>query len=186
MKAAKKAAPKSKPKAAEAVALIKKIYDIESEVRGEDPPVILAARQKRAEPLMRQFKQWLDAEQLNVLPKSLLGRAVNYALGQWDKMQVFLSNLLVPGDNNQTEGAIRPFVIGRKGWLFSASVSGAKASMAIYSLVESAKANRIDPFDYLKLVFKELARDSSRETLERLLPNKITLHYTLKSFHPTF
>jgi hypothetical protein len=78
-----------------------------------------------------------------VLPQSLLGKAVYYALGQWQKLTTFLAHGEVPLDNNRCENAIRPFVVGRKSWLFSDTVKGAVASANLYSLVETAKANGV-------------------------------------------
>lgn len=105
-----------------------------------------------------------------VLPQSLLGKAVHYALGQWPKLTVFLNHGEVPLDNNRLENCIRPFVIGRKGWLFSDTVPGARASANLYSLVETAKANNVEPHAYLSLLFAQLSYAKTVEDFERLLP----------------
>ena len=73
-------------------------------------------------------------------------------------------------DNNPAENAIRPFVVGRKNWLFSATVTGAKASANLYGLIETAKANSVEPYSYLRHVFKELSRAQTVEQIEKLLP----------------
>ena len=181
-KAAKKENLKSNPKSTEARMFIKALYDIEREIKGKDPDLILKVRQIKSKPIMDRFKIWLDRSSIQALPQSLFGKAVNYALGQWSKMLVFLENPHVPIDNNQTEGCIRPFVIGRNNWLFSCSQAGAEASGAIYSLIESAKANKIDPFSYLALIFKELPKAKLVEDFDRLLPHKIKAHYELKEY----
>ena len=98
-------------------------------------------------------------------------------------MQLFLTNPLIPVDNNRVENALRPFCIGRKNWLFAASILGATASANLYSLVESAKANGLDPYNYLSLVFKELPKlEASLDLLERLLPYNVTKYYEVLSY----
>ena len=92
---------------------------------------------------------------------------MHYALGQWPKLTVFLTHGEVPLDNNRCENAIRPFVVGRKGWLFSDTVKGAVASANLYSLVETAKANGIEPHAYLSHLFSELPHAKSVEDFER-------------------
>ncbi|MCL7931821.1 IS66 family transposase, partial [Halomonas llamarensis] len=89
-------------------------------------------------------------------PKSTLGKALHYLDHQWPRLTRFLDNGLIPLDNNPAENAIRPFVVGRKNWLFSHTPSGAHASAAIYSLIETAKANGLPPYEYLRYVFETL------------------------------
>jgi Transposase IS66 family/IS66 C-terminal element len=98
------------------------------------------------------------------------GKAVYYTLGQWAKLTVFLTHADVPLDNNRCENAIRPFVIGRKGWMFSDTVPGAVASANLYSLVETAKANNIEPHAFLSHLFAQLPLASTVEDFEALLP----------------
>jgi hypothetical protein len=98
------------------------------------------------------------------------GKAVYYTLCQWAKLTVFLTHADVPLDNNRCENAIRPFVIGRKGWMFSDTVPGAVASANLYSLVETAKANNIEPHAYLSHLFAQLPLASTVEDFEALLP----------------
>lgn len=130
----------------------------------------LEVRRRRSEPLMHQFHDWLEALAPKVLPESRLGKAVHYTLGQWQKLTVFLSRGNVPMHNNRCENAIRPFVIGRKGWLFADTVKGAVASANLYSLVETAKANGIEPFAYLSRLFERLPHLKSVEDYEAMLP----------------
>ena len=103
-------------------------------------------------------------------PKSALGKALQYLHNQWDRLVRYLEDGAYPIDNNYAENAIRPFVIGRKNWLFTNSQGGAKASANLYSLIETAKANGLNPYEYLKLVFKELPNADSVEKIEALLP----------------
>ena len=84
----------------------------------------------------------------------------------------YLDNGHYPIDNNPVENAIRPFAIGRKAWMFSTSVQGAKASANLYSLIETAKANGLEPYAYLKTVFSKLPDITSYGDVDKLLPQK--------------
>ncbi len=103
-------------------------------------------------------------------PKSLLGRAINYTLNEWPKLIRYAQTGLVTPDNNSIENAIRPFVLGRKNWLFSDTPEGARAGAGIYSLVETAKANGHDPYWYLKYLFEHLPEAMTEEDFRALLP----------------
>ncbi|EHA15099.1 integron integrase [Halomonas sp. HAL1] len=98
-----------------------------------------------------------------------LGKTLHYLDNQWPRLTRFLDDGLLPLDNNPAENAIRPFVVGRKNWLFSHTPSGAHASAAIYSLIETAKANGLSPYDYLQYVFETLPTLNDDE-LSTLLP----------------
>ena len=102
-----------------------------------------------------------------------LGKALAYLHHEWDKLIVYLGDGRLEIDNNRTENAIRPFTLGRKNWLFSASVRGVKASANLYSLIETAKACGLEPYAYLRRVFTELPQAQSVEALEALLPGQI-------------
>jgi transposase len=132
-----------------------------------------AARQARSRPVVDEFKVWLDSLSGKVLPKSLLGTAVGYARNQWDKLVVFLTDGNLELDNNRSERSIKPFVIGRKNWLFANTPRGARSSALIYSLVETAKENGLDPYAYLKYVFERLPmldRGGDKAAIDELLP----------------
>ena len=116
----------------------------------------LQARQSRSIPVLNELREWLDINLLVVPPKSTLGKAMNYLNKQWDKLTVYTTDGRLRIDNNLTENAVRPFVIGRKAWLFANSVAGANASANLYSLVETAKANGHEPYAYIKKVLTEL------------------------------
>ena len=98
------------------------------------------------------------------------GKALNYLHNEWDKLIRYLDDGRLEIDNNAAENAIRPFVLGRKNWLFSASVKGVKASANLYSLIESAKANGIEPYGYLKRVFTALPNAMDYNAVDDLLP----------------
>ena len=105
-----------------------------------------------------------------VAPSSLTGKALHYLLEQWPKLIRYLQDSRLSIDNNATERAIRPFVIGRRNWLFADTPRGAGASANLYSLIETAKANGIEPYPYLRHIFKELRAARTVEQLEALLP----------------
>ena len=162
------------------VNLIGKLYHLEKQADEQnlDLEGIKNLRQERAKPIMDKIKAILDERVETTPPKSLLGKAVTYALGQWDRLTVYLEDGCLGPDNNPAENAIRPFAVGRKNWLFSGSPSGAKASAAIYSLIESAKANGLNPYEYLITVFEKLPTASSQEDLKALLPHNLKIDST--------
>jgi transposase len=157
-----------------ALEMIRELYLIERALWDRDQPITaehrLRVRAELSAPIVAKFHAWLEALAPQVLPQSLLGKAVHYTLGQWRKLIVFLEHGEVPLDNNRCENAIRPFVLGRKGWLFSDTVKGAIASANLYSIVETAKANGVEPHAYLSLLFERLPHAKSVEDFEELLP----------------
>jgi transposase len=157
-----------------ALELIGRLSLIERTLWDRDKPLTPAQRieirQQQCAPIMQDFHAWLEALAPKVLPESRLGKAVFYTLGQWSKLSVFLTHGEVPMTNNRCENAIRPFVVGRKGWLFSDTVKGAVASANLYSLVETCKANGLEPHAYLTLLFERLPHLKTVEDYEAVLP----------------
>ena len=150
-----------------------RLFAIEREVKDATAEERLKVRMERSRPVVDAFLAWLRTQRRNVSPKTALGKAIEYCLNQWDKLVVFLQDGRLELDNNRAERAIKPFVIGRKNWLFSNTPKGAKASATIYSIIETAKANGLNPFAYLKWLFEEmpqLADLKDTEALDRLLP----------------
>ncbi len=121
-------------------------------------------------PVLNALHDWLEQNLPRVPSQSALGKAMGYLHKQWDKLDVYVTDGRLRIDNNLTENAIRPFVIGRKNFLFCDSVAGANASANLYSLIETAKANGIEPYAYLKTVFTELPSAVTVEDIEALLP----------------
>ena len=161
-----------------AIGHIRKLYRIESEIKDEDPAEKQAQRRALAKPLLDQFKAWLDQSALQVPPKSAVGKAIAYSLGQWSKLERYIEDGNLQIDNNRAERAIKPFVIGRKNWLFSNTANGAQASAMLYSLIETAKANGLIPFDYLHHLLEELPKKSLE--IEQLLPWNVDLPINIK------
>jgi transposase len=155
-----------------AIAKIKRLYRIEDIFCNVTPERRLAARQRLSKPVVDAFKEWLDKESSSVLPRSLLGKAFTYCKNQWPKLIQFLDDGRLEIDNNRAERSIKPFVIGRKNWLFANTPSGAKTSAIIYSIVETAKENGLDPFGYLNFVFERIREQGPVDgsTVDSLLP----------------
>jgi transposase len=155
-----KAMPKEKkdmPTAAkEGLDYCNKLFDIERELHDVTPKERYEERLKRSRPVLDAFLAWLKYQTPRILPKSALGQAVQYCRNQWDKLNAFLKDGRLEIDNNRSERSIKPFVIGRKNWLFTNTPKGAKASATIYSIVETAKENGLNPFAYLTYLFEQL------------------------------
>ena len=161
-------------KADVALNLIGKLYGIERRIKNHSDEERYQTRQRDSLPVLAKLRRWLDKSLPSVLPKGQLGqafdRALSYLHKNWDKLTVYTEQAYLNIDNNPAENAIRPFVIGRKNGLFSDTPKGAKASAMLYSIIETAKANGLEPFAYLSHVFKELPGAQSLEDIEALLP----------------
>ncbi len=154
---------------------IGKLYRVEREITGSTPAQRLAMRTQYSTKILAELKAWLEGSAKAVLPQSSLGRAIHYTLSQWPKLTRFLNNDQIPLDNNRCENAIRPFVVGRKAWLFADTQAGATASANLYSLIETAKANGVEPHAYLARLFAELPHASTVEQFEALLPWNVAM-----------
>ncbi len=152
------------------LARIGELYAVEAQARELDPAARQALRQQHSRAILDHIEQQLLAQREDVAPQSQLGKAYYYLASQWPKLVRYLDDGRYPIDNNAAENAIRPFVIGRKNWLFSDTVKGAEASANLYSLIETAKANGLEPYHYLTRVFTDLPRARTVEDIERLLP----------------
>ena len=157
------------------VVLIHKLYQVERAARDKSPEERKTLREARATPILDKIKLWLDEKVTQVLPKSPLGTAITYTLNLWPKLITCLEDGHIEIDNNKVENAIRPFVIGRKGWLFSGSPRGAHASATLYTLVETAKANKLEPWAYLNYLFEKLPQAKSEQALLELLPQNLKM-----------
>jgi len=123
--------------------------------------------------VIENLRGWLDASIDSVPPQSLTGKALHYMDGQWPKLARVLDDGRIPLDTNLVENAIRPFVIGRKDWLFADTVAGARASANLYGLIETAKANGIEPGRYLAHLFELLPTITDAGQLDALLPQNL-------------
>ncbi|RDG28620.1 IS66 family transposase [Oceanispirochaeta sp. M1] len=167
-------ATKSGGKANKALKLIQKIYSLEKELRSSnlDDPLFVNRRREQVLPIWQEFHKWLKEMKASIPPKTKLGEAVSYTLNEYQKLVRYLKYAETTPDNNVAENAIRPFVIGRKNWLFCDTPGGAHASAIIYSLCETAKANNVEPQEYLYQLFEKLPTidSSDLKALGNLLP----------------
>ena len=132
----------------------------------------LEERNRHLKPMPEEFFAWVKSESDISLPKSKYGQAPAYALNQEEKVMNFFLDGRLELNNNMAERAVKPFVIGRRNWMFSNTPAGAKASCIIYSIVETAKMNHLDPYEYLKYVMEKYPRDHAArpEEIEEFLP----------------
>jgi transposase len=154
----------------EAVALIGKLYGVEREHKDASDDARLLARQTHSVPALAALRVWLDKTLPGVTPKSALGTALSYLRDYWPRLTRYTERGDLPIDNNRAENAIRPFVVGRKAWLFSDTVAGANASAIIYSVLETVKANGVEPYTWLRRVLRDLSAAKSVDDVEALLP----------------
>ncbi len=168
-------ASKNVGSAHEALGRIAKIYRIERELRAQklSDEAFVAERKSQILPILQDFRQWLDAKALQVPPSVLLGKAINYALSEWPKLLRYLDSPHLTPDTNACENSIRPFCIGRKNWLFSGSPRGAHASATLYSLIETARVNGVEPYRYLRYLFTKLPLAHNREDYLALTPRHL-------------
>lgn len=157
------------------VSLIKKLYKVEPEAldRALNPAEIKALRQEKSVPVLTEIKKLLDAYKDKVPPKSPLGQAIGYSLNNWVDLNVYVTDGRLRIDNNDCERAVRPFAIGRKNWMFSKSTSGAKASATLYSIIATCKANKINPYNYLRYILIAIKSATTPFKLTALLPYNI-------------
>ena len=152
--------------------LIAKLYEVESEARQEalEASALTLRRQQRSVPILKKIEELVLANLHNVVPKTLLGQALHYASAQWSKLDRYVKDGNYPIDNNPCENSIRPFVVGRRNWLFCDTVAGANASANLYSLLQTCKANGIDGYRYLRNLLVGLPKATTADDYEALLP----------------
>ena len=129
--------------------------------------------QEESLPLFAQFKTWLIKSEQHVIAKNDLSDAIQYCLNQWEKLVRYTLDGRLSVDNNRAERAIKPFVVGRKAWMFSQTAKGAQSSAVLYSIVESAKANGLTPYDYITHLLEQFSQPEP--DIEQLLPWNVNL-----------
>jgi hypothetical protein len=136
------------------------LYRIEKELRESraGPTVRQAVRLSQSRPILKRLHRLLLLlySKHAHLPQSLTGKAIAYALGQWDQLEVYVENGRIEIDNNLVENAIRPTAVGRKNWLFIGAEEAGWRSAVIYTLIQSCKAYGVEPYSYLKDVLQRL------------------------------
>lgn len=159
------------------------LYRIEEEARSADAKKRLKARQRYSRDIVEDIKVHADTMRSGTLPSSPLAKAIVYMTNEWNRLNVFLDDGQIPIDNNPIENDIRPFVVGRKNWLFNDSQKGASASALYYSLIQTAKANGHEPYWYLRYLFEWLPTvGRNPERLRALLPINVTASQVAKYF----
>jgi transposase len=177
-------------RALQALEYFKALYQVETLARAELPDGEARAdytyrlRQEHSVPLLEAFKTWLDTQAPQVLPESLLGKAISYTRNQWEYLSRYVIDGRAPVDNNILERDIRPFATARNSWLFSDTVAGAKASAMVYSLVLTCRACNVEPYAYLHHVLTELPQRASDADISDLLPFNFAKRVTLATTHP--
>lgn len=166
-----KALPYTPQAAAEMIALIKGLYQVERRAVDVTAADRLALRQEHSVPQMKLIEEWLDEHEKAWLPKSPMGEAQTYITNQWPRLQVFLSDGRVPIDSNAVERAIRPWAIGRKNWLFFFSERGGQAAAVIMSFLQTCRLQGIEPWHYLKDIITRIAGHPNSK-LNELLPHR--------------
>ena len=163
-------------RAAQALEYFKALYQVEALAKGDPPEGEMRAnhtyrlRQQHSVPLLLSFRAWLDEQAPQVLPESLLGKAIAYTRNQWEYLSRYVSDGRAPIDNNVIERDIRPFCTGRSSWMFSDTVAGAKASAMVYSLMLTCRACNVEPYAYLLHVLTELPQRAPDADVTDLLP----------------
>jgi hypothetical protein len=166
-----KTTPEDKRKGSDAdvgLQYINALFKLEREFKKLSPKERHEARLEKSKPISDAFFAW--AENLGALPKTPLGKAVSYALNQ----RKYLENVFLDGNlelsNNRCERSVKPFVMGRKAWLFSCTPDGAEASSVMYSVIETAKENGLHPFQYMKFLLETLPNMNTGDDIDALLP----------------
>lgn len=158
--------------AQEGLEFCNKLFAIERELHDVTSEERFKGRLAKSRPVVEAFSAWLKYQTPRVLPKSSSGQAIQYCRNQWAKLTAFLQDGRLELDNNRSERSIKPFVIGRKNWLFANTSRGATASATIYSVVETAKENGLNPFVYLTYLFEQLPNVDLKDpnVMNSLLP----------------
>jgi transposase len=177
-------------RALQALEYFKALYQVETLARAELPVGQTRAayayrlRQQHSVPLLEALKTWLDTQAPQVLPESLLGKAISYTRNQWEYLSRYVIDGRAPVDNNILERDIRPFATARHSWLFSDTVAGAKASAMVYSLVLTCRACNVEPYAYLHHVLTEMPQRTSDADISDLLPFNFAKRVQLATTHP--
>jgi transposase len=174
-------------RASVALAFYRELYAIEKAIKAEiaktvpqDEPdesvraaIRLRIRQEKAKPVLDRFREWLEAEQPNALPKSPLGIAINYVQNNWEALSRYASSGYLAIDNNVAEQQMKKIATGRKNWMFTGSENGGKTMAVLFSVVSSCERHGHDPFVYLRDVLERLPT-LPKERVSELLPDRWT------------
>ncbi len=153
--------------------LIGLLYNVKHNIKELSQDEKIEKRREQAVPILEAIRTILDDRIDHVPPKSLFGQAMTYAQNQWSRAVRYMDCGLLTPDNNAAENAIRPVALGRNNWLFAGVPKGADASAMLFSLVETAKANEIEPQAYLKYLFEKFPSAQTTEDMRALMPQHV-------------
>lgn len=165
---------KASPLAIGALDFIRQLYQVEESIRGKPPDERQRRRQQMAVPILAAFKDWLAHTLMQVSQKSELAKAIRYALSRWAALTRYCEDGRIEIDNNAAERALRGVALGRKNYLFAGSDQGGERAAALYSLIETAKLNDLDPMAYLRHVLSVIGTHPINR-IDQLLPWQIAL-----------
>lgn len=166
------------------IAYCNQLFDWEQKFKNLSPEDRKKMRLEKEKPVLEAFWAWVESSNQKVLPKSNLGKALQYALNHREKLETYLEDGNCVISNNIAENSIRPFTIGRKNWTFCGSPQGANASACVYSLVETAKANGLNPYKYLDFVLSRLPGSNFKtnpKILDSMMPWTDLIQKTCKA-----
>ncbi len=158
--------------ASEAIARIAILYDIERRIENLSEQDRLAVRQTESSPMLEEMRLWLIRQQQNNLPKTQIGKAISYALNNWDNLKRYAETGFLNIDNNKAENSIRPIAIGRKNWMFLGNEDSGETFSVLASLTSTCKRIGLEPLIYFNMALKMLA-ENHLTPAEFLLPDKI-------------
>jgi hypothetical protein len=158
-------------RAAVALGFIGELYKVEELSKGKSAEARRALRQERSKKAVEELKKWMEREEFSVLPESSLGKAFTYVRNQWTRLNRYLDDGLLDIDNNAAERALRGIVVGKKNWLFAGSDQGGVHAAVLYSVIESAKRNGVEPLAYLTDLFRRIPTTRMSD-LEKFLPDR--------------
>jgi transposase len=166
------------------IAYCNQLFDLERKFKNLSSEDRKKQRLEKEKPVLEAFWLWVENTNEKVLPKSKIGKALQYALNHREKLETYLEDGNCVISNNIAENSIRPFTIGRKNWIFCGSPEGARASACVYSLVETAKANGLNPYKYLEFILSRLPGSNLKNNLnvlELMMPWDELVQKTCKS-----
>ena len=168
---------KSTGLAAEAIKFYRKLYAVEKTARENNltAEARYHLRQENSKPVLDAFNKWLNHHLPKTSEQGKIGKAIRYCVKHWIDLTSYLKDGCIEIDNNFIENAIRPFAVGRKNWLFMGSPAGAKAGAIFYSLIQTCKANNIEPYKYFSTMLNRIRRCKSEDDYRKLLPQHIQI-----------
>lgn len=171
------------------VKYIDELFKVEREIENLSPDEKVAKRQEKSAPIFKNFYDWVSLVSQKYITNKKLKEALTYAENQKENLIKFLEDGRIPLTNSKAERAIRPFAVHRKNWLFADSVEGAKANAIYYSLIESAKANNLNIYKYIKYLLDELPQlegEQTEDVIEKYLPWSKELPEEILNFQGTY